>query len=146
MLKYKCACKRFSLKLLRIRECFRDFINDSKYCLIKVVTAGVKLSDSSSGVPTYSIQTSPPRTGTGNNQVGQGTRRAWTFQFHSVIGGGRWPGDQSLKIASETGVGFPELYYSKCRFCFCQHGWALFTNPSTHKILWCLMRIGFSQL
>ena len=63
MLKYKCACKRFSLKLLRIRECFRDFINVSKYCLIKVVTAGVKLSDSSSGVPTYSIQTSPPRTG-----------------------------------------------------------------------------------
>ena len=71
----------------RIRECFLEFINVSS-CFIKVLTAGVKLSDSSIAVPTP-IQTSPPLTGTGNNQVGQGTPHARTFQFHSDVGGGR---------------------------------------------------------
>ena len=66
------------MKLHRSRVCFRDFINVSK-CFIKVVTAGTKLSDSSSGGPTCSIQTSP--LGTGNNQVGQGTRCAGHFSF-----------------------------------------------------------------
>ena len=70
------------MKLHRSRVCFRDFINVSK-CFIKVVTAGTKLSDSSSGGPNCSIQTSPLayRLGTGNNQVGQGTRCAGHFSF-----------------------------------------------------------------
>lgn len=116
----------------RIRKCFLEFINVSSW-FIKVVTAGVKLSDSQL---LSQLQSRLPRLwlGTGNNQVGQGTPHAWTFQFHSDVVGGRW----TLITEPTTCIAMLEEILWKCNNYrilkwFCKPFQALFTNPAPNK-------------